>query len=51
MTKDKYKYNDKLLICRYEYIEKLLKKYRENKSEVELITVMGMEYSNVRVQT
>ena len=51
MTKDKYKYNDELLRCRCEYIEKLLKKYRENKSEVELITVMGMDYSNVRVQT
>ena len=51
MTKDKYEYNDKLLRHRCEYIEKLLKKYRENKSEVELITVMGMDYSNVRVQT
>ena len=35
----------------YLYIEKLLKKYRENKSEVELITVMGCDYSSPRVQT
>ena len=35
----------------YGYIEKLLKKYRENKAEVELITVMGYNYSSVKVQT
>ena len=35
----------------YSYIEKLLKKYRQNKSEVELITVMGYDYSSVKVQT
>ena len=40
MTKDKY-----------EYIEKLLKRYRQNKAEVELITVMGYDYSSVKVQT
>lgn len=39
MTKDK------------KYIENLLKRYRENKAEVELITVMGIDYSSVRVQT
>ena len=40
MTKDKYK-----------YIEDLLRKYRQNKSEAELITVMGVDYSAIRVQT
>lgn len=35
----------------YMYIEKLLKKYRQNKAETELITVMGVDYSGVRVQT
>ena len=35
----------------YIYIEKLLKKYRQNKAEVELITVMGYDYSSVKVQT
>ena len=34
----------------YVYIEKLLKKYRQNKAEVELITVMGYDYSSVKVQ-
>ena len=35
----------------YEYIERLLKKYRQNKAETELIAVMGLDYSSVRVQT
>ena len=35
----------------YIYIEKLLKKYRQNKAEVELIAVMGYDYSSVKVQT
>ena len=32
-------------------IENLLKSYRENKSEAELITVMGIDYSSVKIQT
>ena len=35
----------------YEYIERLLKKYRQNKAEVELISVMGYDYSSIKVQT
>ena len=35
----------------YGYIEKLLKKYRGNRAEVELITVMGYDYSSIKVQT
>lgn len=40
MSKDKYK-----------YIEKLLKRYRENKAEIELISVMSIDYSGIKVQT
>lgn len=35
----------------FKYVEKLLKKYRDNLAEINLITVMGIDYSSVRVQT
>lgn len=35
----------------FRYVEKLLKRYRDNLAEINLITVMGIDYSSVRVQT
>jgi DNA-directed RNA polymerase specialized sigma subunit len=32
-------------------IENLLKNYRDNKAEAELITVMGIDYSSVKIQS
>ena len=51
MSKDKYEYVEKLLRDKYKYIEKLLKRYRENKAEIELISVMSINYSDIKVQT